>query len=56
METQLTLLETAPWRLDDRTRTLGRQRVAEARAALRAARAHAHQDTANDHEDSRTAA
>lgn len=38
MGRQLTLLETPPsWRLDERTREVGRRGVAEARAALRAA-------------------
>jgi hypothetical protein len=36
--TQLTLLETPPeWKLDDDTREIGRQGVASAREALRAA-------------------
>lgn len=40
MTSQLALIEcpTAPWRLDDTTRAIGRRGVAEARAALRAAR------------------
>jgi hypothetical protein len=39
MERQLVLLEEAPreWRLDDRTREVGRQGVAAARKALRQA-------------------
>jgi hypothetical protein len=35
MERQLTLMETPkPWRLNDRTREIGRRGIAEARAAL----------------------
>ncbi|MBI2710632.1 MAG: hypothetical protein HYX34_13220 [Actinobacteria bacterium] len=35
MQRQLTLLETTPdWRIDERTRELGRRGVARARAAL----------------------
>lgn len=38
MPRQLTLIETPPdWRLDDRTREIGRRGVARARAALAAA-------------------
>ncbi len=38
MPRQLTLIETSPdWRLDDRTREIGRRGVARARAALAAA-------------------
>lgn len=38
MGRQLALLETpADWKLDDRTREIGRRGVAEARAALRSA-------------------
>lgn len=39
MQRQLPLLETgtADWRLDDRTREVGRRGLAEARMALRAA-------------------
>lgn len=40
MSKQLTLIELpAGWRLDDRTREVGRRGLAEARAALLAARA-----------------
>jgi hypothetical protein len=43
MTRQLSLIEVRPtWRLDDATREAGRRGVAEARAALQAARA-AHQ-------------
>jgi hypothetical protein len=36
MNTQLRLIEAAtPWRLDERTREIGRAGVAQARAALR---------------------
>jgi hypothetical protein len=51
---QLTLIdlpEPAPWELDDRTRAVGRHGVAQARAALNAARAAQQGDT----ETSRTA-
>jgi hypothetical protein len=42
MERQLALLEPEPeWRLDERTREVGRAGVAKARAALRAAAARA---------------
>jgi hypothetical protein len=46
MTTQLTLLPkaSAPWQLDDTTRAIGRQGLAEARQALAAARAHASAD------------
>jgi hypothetical protein len=38
MTRQLSLIESPPeWRLDDRTREVGRRGVAEARAALRRA-------------------
>ena len=33
--TQLTLLTERDWRLDDRTRAIGRRGIAEARAVLR---------------------
>jgi hypothetical protein len=46
---QLVLLETpsAEWRLDDSTRAIGRRGLAEARSALRAAKARA---TAREHD------
>jgi hypothetical protein len=48
MTTQLTLLPTAtaPWLLDDTTRAIGRQGLAEARRVLAAARANAGADDA----------
>lgn len=42
--TQLRLLSPAPWRLTDSTRQIGRQGIASARAALRAARRPASHD------------
>jgi hypothetical protein len=40
MDTQLTLIETKPadWRLDDRTKEVGRLGLTQAREALRVAR------------------
>jgi hypothetical protein len=40
MESQLTLIDTEPvdWRLDEQTREVGFEGIAQARAALRAAR------------------
>lgn len=50
MERQLSLLDRPhDWQLDDTTRALGRQGVAEARASLRAALARAAQAPATPH-------
>lgn len=45
MERQLTLIDTPPdWRLDERTREVGRRGIAAARAALAAAGTDHHPD------------
>jgi hypothetical protein len=50
--TQLTLLETPPdWRLDERTREVGRRGVARAREALRAALATRRRDGDDNQRD-----
>ena len=55
---QLHLIDPAPapaWRLDERTREVGRQGVAAARAALRTARSH-HRDPDDHHDHSHRSA
>jgi hypothetical protein len=55
MEAQLHLLPTEPaaveadWRLDEHTRDLGRRGIQEARAALRTALQHRHDDDDEGH-------